>query len=94
MTTQTVGHAGKGDFTIGADGRITRGPETIYGGIQILKTDLLAEVEDSSFSLNILWNKMLARNSLFGLRYPGKWCDVGHPEGIKMAEDMLDAADV
>jgi MurNAc alpha-1-phosphate uridylyltransferase len=91
---QTVGHSGDGDFTIADDGRITRGPGTVYGGIQILKTDLLSTVAEQTFSLNILWNKMLEQNRLFGLHYPGNWCDVGHPTGIKLAEAMLDAADV
>jgi N-acetyl-alpha-D-muramate 1-phosphate uridylyltransferase len=28
------------------------------------------------------------------VRYTGKWCDVGHPEGITLAENMLRDADV
>jgi MurNAc alpha-1-phosphate uridylyltransferase len=91
---QTVGHSGDGDFTLGLSGLITRGPGAVYGGIQIVKTDLLTDVSERAFSLNVLWDKMLVRNRLFGLSYPGNWCDVGHPAGIKMAEDMLDAADV
>lgn len=91
---QTVGHKGPGDFTIAADGQITRGPGTVYGGIQILKTDLLAEVREKAFSLNVIWNKMRDRKRLFGLTYPGRWCDVGHPAGIKIAENMLDTPDV
>jgi MurNAc alpha-1-phosphate uridylyltransferase len=37
---------------------------------------------------------MLDRQRLFGLNYPGKWCDVGHPEGIEMAETILRSANV
>jgi MurNAc alpha-1-phosphate uridylyltransferase len=86
---QTVGHNGDGDFTLGPDGRITRGPGTVYGGIQIVKTDLLEGISQRAFSLNVLWNQMLAGKRLFGLRYTGHWCDVGHPDGIKLAEEML-----
>mmetsp|Transcript_18287 Transcript_18287/g.29130 ORF Transcript_18287/g.29130 Transcript_18287/m.29130 type:complete len:231 (+) Transcript_18287:138-830(+) len=86
---QTVGHAGKGDFRIAEDGQLHRGGDTIYGGVQILKTDLLQTVAEHSFSLNVIWNKMASDRRLFGLRYPGRWCDVGHPGGITEAEALL-----
>jgi MurNAc alpha-1-phosphate uridylyltransferase len=59
-----------------------------------VKTDQLSDIKETSFSLNVLWNKMLDRQRLFGLNYPGKWCDVGHPEGIEMAETILRSANV
>ncbi len=86
---QTIGHAGEGDFTADADGRITRGPGLVYGGVQILKTDGLQNIPEQAFSLNLLWNQMHDRNRLFALEYPGRWCDVGRPEGIVLAEGML-----
>lgn len=89
-----VGHVGKGDFEPDAEGRLTRGPGLIYGGAQIIKTDLLHDIPDQAFSLNVLWDKMLAKGRLFGLRYPGRWCDVGRPEGITMAEQMIGYRDV
>ncbi|MBO9434397.1 nucleotidyltransferase family protein [Ruegeria sp. R13_0] len=86
---QTIGHAGEGDFTADADGRITRGPGLVYGGVQILKTDGLHHIPEQAFSLNLLWNQMHDRKRLFALKYPGRWCDVGRPEGIALAEGML-----
>lgn len=88
------GHNGSGDFVLAADGCAKRGPGLVYGGAQIIKTDGLAAIKDHAFSLNILWNNMLENNSLFGLRYPGQWCDVGHPEGIQIAEKLLGETDV
>ena len=32
---------------------------------------------------------MGAQNRLFAVEYPGHWCDVGHPEGIAVAEDLI-----
>lgn len=86
-------HEGAGDFTLDSAGRLSRGAGVVYGGVQIIKTDLLAAVPESAFSLNLIWDKMLATGTLYGIRYPGRWCDVGHPGGIKTAEDLL-AADV
>jgi MurNAc alpha-1-phosphate uridylyltransferase len=37
---------------------------------------------------------MAAANRLFGLEYPGQWCDVGHPEGINIAEKTIANANV
>ncbi|MGC1505503.1 MAG: nucleotidyltransferase family protein [Sulfitobacter sp.] len=89
-----IGHQGAGDFTLSKAGNVTRGPGTVYGGIQIMKTDVLHEIPEVKFSLNLAWNGMLANKRLFGLSYPGKWCDVGHPGGIALAENMLSDSNV
>lgn len=89
-----IGHAGKGDFILDPDGRVSRGPGVIYSGLQIIRTEGLHAIPDRVFSLNLLWNRMLEKRRLFALTYPGKWCDVGTPEGIKSAEDMLDSGHV
>lgn len=86
---QTVGYSGVGDFSIMSDGRISRGAGAVYGGVQIIKTDRLKTVSELSFSLNVIWDQMLQDGRLYGLPYTGNWCDVGHPEGIKLAEDMI-----
>lgn len=86
---QALEHSGNGDFVIAPDGRLTRGAGVVYGGVQIIKTELLAEVEQDAFSLNLVWDKMLAKQTMFGLTYSGEWCDVGHPEGVKSAETLL-----
>lgn len=85
----TRGHTGAGDFTADADGRIIRGHGLIYGGAQIVKTDGLRDVVQTAFSLNVLWDRMLAHGRLYCVTYPGRWCDVGHPQGIVLAEKML-----
>lgn len=87
--TRCHGRSGGGDFSVDQSGRISRGGDLVYGGIQILKTDGLDDIEDRKFSLNLLWNKMAEEGRLFAVEYPGHWCDVGHPEGIALAEDLI-----
>ena len=82
-------HTGKGDFLTDPDGRLSRGAGMVYSGAQIIKTDLLYTIEEKVFSLNKLWDLMLSNRRLFGLNYPGSWCDIGSPEGLKTAERML-----
>ena len=87
-----LGHAGGGDFTLAPDGTLARGPGAVYSGAQILRTDRLGEIREAAFSLNRLWDAMTARGTLHGVLHPGQWCDVGRPEGIALAEEMLRGA--
>ncbi|MCP4205777.1 MAG: nucleotidyltransferase family protein [Shimia sp.] len=89
-----IGHKGKGDFLLSETGQISRGPGIVYSGIQILKTEGLHDISDTAFSLNLLWDQMHKSDRLYGLTYPGKWCDVGSPEGITLAEEMLESGNV
>lgn len=90
--TQATGHAGTGDFLMDDTGRLSRAkgsPGPVYLGAQILRTDDLADIADEAFSLNLVWDRMIARNRLFGLIHRGGWCDVGRPDGIAQAESLL-----
>ncbi len=87
---RAVGRKGGGDFTLAPDGRLRRGGDAVYAGLQILKTERVAAWPDRVFSLNRVWDAVAAEGRLFGLSYPGRWCDVGHPEGIALAEAVLD----
>lgn len=86
---RAVGRSGGGDFALGPDGALMRGGDFVYTGAQIVKTDALTGIGEKAFSLNVLWNHMAQEGRLFGTAYPGRWCDVGHPEGIRLAEEML-----
>ncbi|WP_412504287.1 nucleotidyltransferase family protein [Roseovarius sp. SYSU LYC5161] len=89
-----LGHAGDGDFSIDVDGRATRGPGAVYTGLQIIRPDRLHDVPGSSFSLNLLWDRILETGRFHATLYPGKWCDVGRPASIALAESMLGCGDV
>lgn len=91
---RATGHAGRGDFDLDRDGRLTRGTAFVYTGAQILRTSGLAAMPPGPFSLNLLWNDMAARGRLSGQVYPGDWCDVGQPASIALAERMLERTDV
>lgn len=86
---RAVGRKTGGDFALQPDGRLTRKGDLVYTGAQIIKTDGLPDIAEPVFSLNTVWNAQAAADRLFGLTYPGHWCDVGHPEGIALAEEML-----
>jgi MurNAc alpha-1-phosphate uridylyltransferase len=86
---RALGHAGHGDFSLNASGRLARGPGLVYTGAQLLRTDAVARVDEDVFSLNAVWDGMAARRTLFGLVHAGAWCDVGRPENLPLAERLL-----
>lgn len=88
-----IGHAGSGDFAMSESGRLKRGPGYVYTGVQILRTEGLSTIAEPAFSLNLLWDSMLLDERIFGVVHHGKWCDVGHPGGIALAEQMLAGTD-
>ena len=89
---RVLGHSGTGDFLLDVEGRVARAkgrPGFVYLGAQIVRTDVLATIPQRAFSLNLLWDRMIAEGRAFGVVHQGGWCDVGRPEGIALAEGML-----
>lgn len=89
---RATGRRGGGDFSLSADGRISRGGALVYGGAQILRPDRLHEIADEVFSLNRVWDLQIAAGRAFGIVHPGGWCDVGRPDCIPLAEALLGIA--
>jgi MurNAc alpha-1-phosphate uridylyltransferase len=97
---RAVAHAGPGDFRAGPDGRLRRAAAggtdaaLVYTGAQIVDPAGLAAIPESVFSLNRVWDDAIARGRLFGCAYPGRWADVGTPDGIAAADALLDRTHV
>jgi MurNAc alpha-1-phosphate uridylyltransferase len=92
--TAAQGHAGRGDFHLAADGRLARPASAgeapfVYAGAQVIDTDALAPFAPGAFSLNAVWDALLAEGRLHGLVWGGAWVDVGRPEGLALAEAEL-----
>ncbi len=93
--SRALGHSGKSDFLLTENGNLHRhngAGGNIYIGAQIVRPDLLSTISERAFSLNKLWDLMIARNRAYGLIHSGGWCDVGQPSSIAMAESMLRAS--
>tara|TARA_B110000008_G_scaffold71025_1_gene71996 strand:+ start:231 stop:938 length:708 start_codon:yes stop_codon:yes gene_type:complete len=90
----TKGYKGLGDFYLDRDKQLIRRDNKsnapyVYTGVQIIKTELLSAINKESFSINILWNKIINQRNAYGIIYDGSWIDVGHPEGIDCATKEL-----
>jgi len=83
------GREGPGDFKI-KGGRLLRGGPLVYSGAQIIRTEALEKFPAKAFSLNDYWDRLCAAGSLYGATYSGHWCDIGTPQGLTLAEQMLE----
>jgi MurNAc alpha-1-phosphate uridylyltransferase len=93
-TDRAVGYQGDGDFTLAANGQLSRGQGYVYTGLQILNPTGIETIKEDAFSLNLLWDQMLEAGRVFGMIHTGGWCDVGRPYCIALAEEMLRKQDV
>ncbi|WP_420137188.1 nucleotidyltransferase family protein [Sphingomonas sp.] len=87
-------HGGTGDFRMDPMGRLTRRAPGkpapfVYTGVQIVSRRLFRDAPDGSFSLNVLWNRAIAEQRVYGLVHEGLWFDVGTPPAIAKTEAIL-----
>ncbi|QQP87959.1 nucleotidyltransferase family protein [Skermanella sp. TT6] len=89
------GYDGKGDFHMDPLGRLTRRRSGeiapfVFAGVQILKPELFADVPPGAFSTNLIWDRLLESERLYGMRHDGLWFHVGTPASIGEVDDHLE----
>lgn len=89
--TTSIGYAARGDFDMAPDGRLTRRGERqvvpfAFAGVSLCTARLFEDAPEGPFSLNVLWDRALAKRRLFGVRLDGRWMHVGTPEALAEAE--------
>ena len=90
-------HKGQGDFHMSAAGKLRRRKSGgvapfVFTGIQIVSKRLFeAPLPDGAFSTNLLWDRAIAGGRLYGAVHQGLWFDIGAPENIRKAEEMMAA---
>ena len=93
-TTASIGYEGRGDFSMGPDGRLRRRGERevvpfVYAGAAILNPGMFADAPKGAFSLNRMFDHAIEAGRLLGLRLEGTWMHVGTPAAIKAAEAAI-----
>ena len=88
---------GKGDFNMSGSGRLTRRRSGrvapfVFTGIQLVSKRLLRDAPDGPFSTNILWDRAMEEERLYGLAFTGEWFEVGNPQSIGPTEAALAGA--
>lgn len=93
--TTSIGYGGKGDFAMSPDGRLTRrGQDEVvpfaFAGVSLCDASLFEDAPQGPFSLNLLWDRALAKGRLYGMRLDGRWMHVGTPEALAEAETLFE----
>ncbi|HSF94251.1 MAG TPA: nucleotidyltransferase family protein [Thermohalobaculum sp.] len=89
------GYARAGDFFLEAEGAAParRGTAAaaplVYTGAQVIAPGAFAGAPQGPFSVNLVWDALLAKGRLAAVTYPGTWVDVGTPAGLAEAESAL-----
>ncbi len=94
-TATSIGYAAKGDFAMAPDGRLARRGEDevvpfAFAGVSLCDERLFKDAPDGRFSLNLLWDRALAKGKLYGVRLDGRWMHVGTPEALAEAETSFE----
>ena len=87
----SIGYAARGDFSMSPDGRLARrGPNEVvpfaFTGVSLCDERLFKDAPEGRFSLNLLWDRSLAKGRLYGIRLDGRWMHVGTPDALAEAE--------
>ena len=97
LGADSLGYDGHGDFLMAPDGALARRREGqqapfVFTGVSIAHPRLFEDTPEAPFSLNVLWNRAMARGRLFGLRLEGTWMHIGTPQAVEDAERWIDRA--
>jgi MurNAc alpha-1-phosphate uridylyltransferase len=90
----SIGVDWPGDFTMDADGRLTKRQERtvapfVYAGIGIMKPELFSGEQADVFRLAPYFFAAAQEKRLYGLRLDGIWLHVGTPQAIQDAEEAV-----
>jgi MurNAc alpha-1-phosphate uridylyltransferase len=88
-----VAYTRPGDFDLGHGGvpgrRAGETADYVYTGAQILHPRAMADAPAGPFSMNLIWDRLLAAGRLRAVVHVGGWVDVGTPAGLAAAEAAL-----
>ena len=93
--TSSLGYEGwRGDFRLSACGHVSRVPDRIispfaFPGVQVVHPRLFDDPPSRIFSTNVMWDRAIAKERLYGTRLDGVWLHVGSPKARDDAEEFL-----
>lgn len=95
-TFQVQADVGAGDFAIDTWGLVRRRREReivpyVYAGVQLIDPGLFDGAPEGAFSMNLLWDKAIARRRLRAVVHDGLWFHLSTPSDLAEAEFTLHA---
>lgn len=92
-TRGSLGYDGAGDFERAADGTLTRRAGAtapfVNTGAYLIHPRVFKGAPSKPFSMNVIWDALIAEGRLHGIAMDGLWMHVGTPEALAEAEARL-----
>lgn len=84
----------RGDVVMGTD-RLVKfptendTPNYVYAGIQVIHPRMLDILPEGRSALRPAWKNAEENEALYGYYFDGEWTDMGTPEGLEIAQDIV-----
>ncbi len=93
-SVNAVGYDGKGDFQMDKNGKLERRVERsvapfVYSGTAMIHPRVFSDTPEGPFSLNLLFDRAIENERLYGVEGDGLWLHVGTPQGLMDAERAI-----
>ena len=90
----SYGYDGHGDFFMSPEGQVCRRKERsvapfVYTGVALMHPRFFVDPPAAPYSLNVLFDRAIEAERLFGVRLEGIWLHVGTPAAIRDAEAAI-----
>jgi len=94
-TATSIGYNFDGDFSVCDDGQLARKEQGevvpfAFAGASLCDARLFENAPAGKFSLNMLWDRALAKGRLYGIELDGRWMHVGTPAALAEAETLFE----
>jgi N-acetyl-alpha-D-muramate 1-phosphate uridylyltransferase len=93
-TSQVRAETGRGDFALDPWGGVRRRRERevvpyTYAGVHLMTPNLLDDAPGGSFSMNLIWDRVIAAGRLRAVVHDGLWFHLSVPADLAEAETQL-----
>ena len=93
-TVEAYGYNGNGDFEIDSLGKLSRRLEKeitpyLFTGVQIIHPRIFKDTPSGKFSLNVVYDRAIEVDRLYGIAHDGEWFHIGTPDGLEEAETYM-----
>ena len=93
-TVEAYGYNGSGDFEVDPIGKLSRRLEKeitpyLFTGVQIIHPRIFTNTPDGRFSLNVIYDRAIDTDRLYGVAHDGEWFHIGTPSGLAEAESYM-----
>ncbi len=93
-SARPAAYTGMGDFFMDPLGKLKRRAEReiapyVFGGVQIVDPRIFQSAPEPPFSMNVLYDRIIQKDRLFGLVHDGDWYHIGTPDELKNVEAEL-----